>query len=212
MLIGHYAPALVLARVRPTVKLWQLFAATQFVDILWGICILAGIEHVRIVPGFTASNDLDLWDMPYTHSLVATLVWSAFAFVVWRSTHREKTRTGDAVVIALAVASHFVADLLVHAHDLPLMAAQGTKVGFGLWNHRFVALLVETAIFAGAALYWWLPRRTGGLGLIALTIVAAASYFIPTPRTPAAMAITGLVTYAATIALAAWIDKSRATI
>src|SRR4051812_40714062 len=82
MLIGHYAPALVLQRARPSVKLWQLFVATQLVDVLWAAFVFGGIEHARIVPGFTESNDLDLWDMPYTHSLVGTVAWAALAFVV----------------------------------------------------------------------------------------------------------------------------------
>lgn len=39
MLIGQYAPALVLQRIRPTVKLWQLFIAVQLVDALWGLFV-----------------------------------------------------------------------------------------------------------------------------------------------------------------------------
>jgi hypothetical protein len=93
MLIGHYAPALVLQRARPSVKLWQLFVATQLVDVLWAAFVFGGIEHARIVPGFTESNDLDLWDMPYTHSLVGTVAWAALAFVAWWFVRREPTRT-----------------------------------------------------------------------------------------------------------------------
>ena len=141
MLIGHYAPALALARFRPSVKLWHLFVATQLVDVFWALFILGGIEHARVVPGFTASNDLDLWDMPYTHSLVATLLWAGAAFAVWRAIGRGAGRTGDALVVAAAVASHFVADFLVHAGDLPVMAAQGTKLGLGLWQNRPAALI-----------------------------------------------------------------------
>lgn len=210
MLLGHYAPAFVLQRVRPSVKLWHLFVATQFVDVLWGLFILAGIEHVRIVPHFTESNDLDLWDMPYTHSLVATGVWALVAFVVWRATHRGATATGDALVIAIAVASHFAADYLVHVADLPILAAQGTKVGLGLWRHRTVALVLETGLFAGSALFWWQPRakerraRAVALWLVVMTAIAAATFFIPTPPSPAAMALSGLATYAACAALAAW--------
>jgi len=204
MLIGHYAPALVLQRARPSVKLWPLFVATQFVDVLWGIFILTGLEHARIVPGFTQSNDLDLYDMPYTHSLVSTGVWALFAFVVWKLWRRGNTL--DALVIAIAVASHFAADYLVHAQDLPVMAAQGPKLGLGLWRDRTAALIVETGLFAGAALFWWLPHRAKkgsarvGVGLLVLTAVAAISFFVPTPPSPAAMALTGLLTYA----LCAW--------
>ena len=151
MLIGHYAPALVLQRARPSVKLWQLFVATQLVDVFWGLFILTGVEHARIVPGFTQSNDLDLYDMPYTHSLVATGVWALVAFVAWKLFRRGEGSTLDALVIAVAVASHFAGDYLVHAQDLPVMAAQGQKLGLGIWRDRTAALILETALFAGAA-------------------------------------------------------------
>lgn len=216
MLIGHYAPALVLQRFRPSVKLWHLFVAAQFVDVQWGLFILGGIEHVRIVPGFTESNALDLWHMPYSHSLVATVAWTVLSFIIWRSVRREPTRTGDAAVVALAVASHFVTDLIVHVHDLPVMAAQGTKLGLGLWRHRRLALVVETGLFAAAACHWWWPRRTNpgaraaGAALFVLTLIAAASFYVPTPPTPSAMALTGLAMYAAAAAVASWIERKSA--
>jgi hypothetical protein len=70
MLIGHYAPALLLHRARPSIPLWVLFVATQALDVLWGLFVLTGVEHVRMVPSLTESNSLDLYDMPYSHGLV----------------------------------------------------------------------------------------------------------------------------------------------
>ncbi|MGZ4890442.1 MAG: hypothetical protein ACXWBH_14770, partial [Candidatus Angelobacter sp.] len=55
------------------IPLWLLFMAVQFIDVLWSIFVLLGIEKVRIVPGITASNALDLYYMPYTHSLLGVL-------------------------------------------------------------------------------------------------------------------------------------------
>jgi hypothetical protein len=67
MFVGHYG-----------------VSAVQFLDVLWAPLILAGIEKVRIVPGITATNPLDLYYMPYTHSLVAALGWSiAVALLIW---------------------------------------------------------------------------------------------------------------------------------
>jgi hypothetical protein len=195
------------------VKLWHLFVATQFVDVLWAIFVLAGVEHARVVPGFTASNDLDLWDMPYSHSVAATAFWALFTFVVWALVSKAPSRTGDAAVLAVAVASHFAADFIVHAGDLPVFAAQGPKLGLGLWHHRELALLVEVTLFAAASLWWWLPRaahpssRPVGAMLASLTAVAAASFYIPTPPSPAAMAILGLGTYAACAAMASWAER-----
>jgi hypothetical protein len=50
--------------VQPSVPLWVLFLAVQFLDVLWGIFVLLGVEKVRIVPGITATNPLDLYYMP----------------------------------------------------------------------------------------------------------------------------------------------------
>jgi hypothetical protein len=207
MLIGHYAPALVLQRVRPSIPLWVLFIATQAVDIAWGLFVLAGVEHVRIVPGFTESNSLDLYDMPYSHGLVATVAWSVGLALVWRGVRRAQAHRGEALIVGLAVASHFVLDLVVHVPDLPLVGTHGTMLGFGLWRHRDLALLVELGTFAAGALVWRRARTTGGqrdgilLGSLAMVLVA--SYYVPAPTTPGAMAATGLATYVG-CALAAW--------
>ena len=84
MFVGHYGVSFAAKRVDRTVPLWVLFLAVQFLDILWAPCILLGIEKVRIVPGFTASNPLDLYYMPYTHSLVAALLWSCVGGFVYQ--------------------------------------------------------------------------------------------------------------------------------
>ena len=84
MFVGHYSASFVGKAVEPRIPLWVLFLAVQFLDVLWGIFVLLGIEKVRIVPGITASSPLDLYYMPYTHSLVGALGWSALAFVVWQ--------------------------------------------------------------------------------------------------------------------------------
>lgn len=205
MLIGHFAPALVLQRTRASVPLWILFVATQAVDVLWALFILTGVEHARIVHGFTASNSLDLYDMPYSHSLAAAAVWAVLFASLWRVS-RPRGRDG-ALLIGLAVASHFVLDLVVHVPDLPVATRHGTLWGLGLWRHRELALLVEAALFVAAALFWrQAPENRGRRGAIVLagmTVFLVASYYLPTMPTPASMAVTGLAIYAA-CAFAAW--------
>lgn len=75
MFIGHYGPAIAIKAVRPAIPMWLLFTAVQLVDIAWAALVLLGIEKVRIVPGVTASNPLDLYYMPHTHSFAAALLW-----------------------------------------------------------------------------------------------------------------------------------------
>ena len=210
MLIGHYGPALLLQRTRPTLPLWTLFVAVQAVDVLWGVFILTGVEHARIIPGFTESNGLDLYDMPYTHSLVATLAWSTLVAVAWGSLRRSPTRWAEGLTLGVAVASHFAGDLLVHVPDLPVMSSAGAKWGLGLWRHRELALGVELAVFVLPAIWWrrgyWQPegaRRRDTL-LQVMAVVLVASFYVPTPPAPWAMALTGLATYLAAARAAAW--------
>ena len=82
--VGHYGVSFVAKKSVASIPLWVLFIAVQFLDVAWAPLVLLGIEKVRIVPGITASNPLDLYYMPYTHSLVAALLWSAGAFFIYR--------------------------------------------------------------------------------------------------------------------------------
>ncbi len=73
MFVGHYGVSFAAKRGEKTIPLWTLFIAVHLLDVFWGAFVLLGIEKVRIVPGITASNPLDLYYMPYTHSLVAAV-------------------------------------------------------------------------------------------------------------------------------------------
>ena len=73
MFAGHYGPAFAAKALPSPPSMGAAFLAVQLVDVAWAIFILTGVEHARIVPGFLAQSDLDLYDMPWTHSLVAAL-------------------------------------------------------------------------------------------------------------------------------------------
>src|SRR5207244_6452983 len=76
MFVGHYSVAFAARTERNKIPLWVLFVAVQLLDFLWAPFVLLGIEKVRIVPGITATSPLDLYYMPYTHSLIGALIWS----------------------------------------------------------------------------------------------------------------------------------------
>lgn len=102
MFIGHYSASFAGRAAEKRLPLWLLFIAVQFIDVLWTIFVLLGVEKVRIVPGFTASNALDLYYMPYTHSLLGALGWSAVAYVFCQLVPRLRgRRTG--LILAAAV-------------------------------------------------------------------------------------------------------------
>tara|TARA_R110000868_G_scaffold411318_1_gene703088 strand:- start:12188 stop:12853 length:666 start_codon:yes stop_codon:yes gene_type:complete len=187
MFIGHYAPAFVGKRVAKSVPLWVLFAAVQLVDIAWGIFIATGVEHVRIIEGFTASNSLDLYDMPWTHSLVMALVWSLGAGLVWAALARRDKKLGG-IVVGAAVFSHWLTDLIVHVPDLALYPGSDIKFGFGLWNNFPVATGLEVTLFLGSMLFYLAGTRAkGAFGRIWPFIAAALMlglYYVGMTLTP----------------------------
>lgn len=206
MFVGHYGAA---AAARSSgVKLWHGFVAVQFLDILWAPFILLGVESVRIVPGFTEANALDLHHMPYTHSLAAALFWSVVVAAAWRLLLRKS----GALIMGALVFSHWVFDWLVHTPDLPLWPG-GPKVGLGLWNTIEYSLPLELGVFIiGYGVY--LLRTTGGRLAAAVTLIAglalqAVANFGPPPASPDEAAISALVAYAVFIALAVWNDATR---
>ena len=198
MFVGHYGVSFAAKRGAPSVPLWVLFIAVQLLDVAWAPFVLLGIEKVRIVPGITASNPLDLYYMPYTHSLIGAILWSLGAFALYRAAVPSSPK-GAASLVALAVFSHWVLDFSVHRPDLPLYD-NAAKVGLGLWNLPLVAFGLEATILFGGL---WLYFRTGaghrtGMAVFGVIMLAIQAYvfFGPPPASDKAAAVTALVAYA----------------
>lgn len=212
MFVGHYGVSFAAKKVDPTIPLWVLFLAVQFLDILWAPCILFGIEKVRIVPGITASNPLDLYYMPYTHSLVAALVWSyvggfAFQFIA------RPARRQASVVVGFAVFSHWILDFVVHRPDLP-MYDNSAKVGLGLWNAPALAFGLEAALLFGGVWLCLQGRLARSLGTLAFGVlmlaIQAYVFFGPPPASDRAAASTALIAYAIFATAIWWLQDRRA--
>ena len=213
MFVGHYGPSFAAKALDKDqrIPLWLLFLAVQFVDILWGIFVLLGIEKVRIVPGITAASPLDLYYMPYTHSLVGALGWSLLAFIACQMIPRLRgARTGW--IVAGAVFSHWILDLIVHRPDLGLYDSV-FKMGFGLWNYRGLSFLLEMAVlFSGAAIYLKTAvRKTRVVVFVALLAVLqfAGTFMSPPPPSDRAEAMTALFFYFLLAAIAAWVNRGQ---
>jgi len=161
MFIGHFGVGLAAKKLAPRASLGTLFFAAQFLDLIWPIFLLLGLEQVRIAPGITRMSPFDFYDYPISHSLVAAACWS---LLVGGMHYFGRRRFIDAAVIGLAVLSHWVLDFLVHRPDLPLWPG-GPKVGLGLWNNWIAEIIVEVAIFAaGIWMYSSVTRARDRVG------------------------------------------------
>ena len=222
MFVGHYGVSFAGKRPAPRLSLGILFLAVQLLDILFAVFVLLGVEKLRIVPGFTAYNPYDLYWMPYSHSLLAAMIWSVLTtlvgLVALRRLRWSRDRRIAAGVLGAAVFSHWLLDLPMHTADLPLFLDPASpKVGGGLWNHVAVSLAAEILVLgAGAAIYLKATKplspaariRTGIFGAVLLG-VALATPFMPIPSSDRAFAAQALALYAALAAFAQWVDRGR---
>lgn len=173
MFVGHFAAGVTGKAVENTVPLWVWIGASQLLDLGWAILIMTGVEKLRVVPG-QPGNPLDLYYMPWTHSLPAALLWAlAAAFIAWRGFGASGRA---ALLLGLVVISHWLLDLIVHRPDLPL-GFLGPKLGLGMWNWPLPEMALEMGLLALSGGLWIAVRKDRGqpagpaLGFVALLSV-----------------------------------------
>ena len=210
MFVGHYAVSLAASSVEPRVPLWSYVAAAQLVDIGWGALVLAGVEQVRVDPSLPGSV-LDLYHMPYTHSLPAAVLWSVAAAAL-ATRLLGLTRLG-AVALGLVVFSHWLLDLIVHRPDLELWPG-GPKLGLGFWNLPVAEMAFEMGLVALAAAIWAAARKARGeptkpaTAFLALLVALQVGFLLgPVPPSPAAIGLFALFIYLFTTAAAWLVDR-----
>jgi len=215
MFVGHYGVAFAVKSERNQIPLWVLFVAVQLLDFLWAPCVLLGIEKVRMVPGITATNSLDLYYMPYTHSLVGALIWSGAAFLIYKLVAGQKASDTAALIVAFAVFSHWILDLIVHRPDLAIYD-DTLKVGFGLWNYKGVEFGLEIALLViGIVLYLKRNIITSVARKIGIVVFGVVLILIQTwntfagrrPTSDRAFAITALIFYTLFAGIALLLEK-----
>ena len=216
MFVGHYAVSLALKRFEKRASLGVLFLAVQFVDILFMPFVLLGIERMNIVPGFTQSTHFELEFVPYTHSLVGSVFWAAVAYVIFRWLFVKKQSV--ALVIALAVFSHWVLDLITHTPDLPLWTDDSVKLGLGLWNSAAATYALEAILLAGALwIYLRATQASSSLGkygmpvfIVVLVLINIVNIFGPPPAGgKIEIAVSAMIAYFGFAAIAFWLGKKR---
>ena len=218
MFIGHYAvgfagrAALRSPGARPSLGTW--FLAVQWLDLVWPVFVMLGIERLEVKPTGNPFLNLAFTYYPWTHSLLAAIAWSgAFAAVYHSRTRNLKA----AVWLAGAVLSHWVLDFIVHIPDLPVYPGGRLKLGAGLWRSAVATIAIESTMFV-FAVAWYLRRtrnvdRAGHWGFWALIGFLVAAYIGsvlgPPPPGPTAVGVSALLLWLLA-PWAYWIDRHRA--
>jgi hypothetical protein len=216
MFAGHVGAALALGRTERRVNLGIFVLAALLLDIALWIFVLLGWESVSIPANFAATHQPE-FVFPYSHSLLAAIAWSLLAGIATVVLARpfKAARLRAAVVVGMAVFSHWLLDALVHAPEMPLAGESSRKVGLGLWNTMPAALFVE-ALIALAGLWLFVSAANLSRGkkatlvvVISITLVftVVGMTFAPPPPSVAAMASSSLVTIVVVCALTGWIGK-----
>jgi len=215
MFIGHYAVAFAAKRAAPKTSLGTLFMSAQFVDLLWPVFLLSGLEHVRIEPGNTVVTPLNFYDYPISHSLIGAAGWSmALGFLYFLISKYKR----GAWVVGLCVISHWLLDAIVHRPDLPLAPGGNIYIGLGLWNSLIGTVIVETGLFViGLALYLRSTAAKDRIGKYGLWSLAAfllliyfANLFGPPPPSEHAIAIVANASWLFVL-WAYWVDRHRSS-
>jgi hypothetical protein len=206
---GHYGASFAGKALDRTIPLWVLFIAVQLLDFIWAILILLGIEHVRVVPGIMAASALDLYDMPYTHSLAGAVAISVVVGALFCLLWKRPVSAG--VIVGLTVFSHWILDLIVHAPDLLIYGSY--KVGFGLWNYFWPELALEVVLLL-VTLLWYLKavsspaiKRRAWILFGVLLVFQCIDKFGPPPAGTVEFAGGALAAYSFLAALAAWVER-----
>ena len=186
MFIGHFAVGMLSKRSDELPSLAMMFLAVQLLDLVWPILVLLGVESLSIDPNNTKLTHLSFDFYPYSHSLLAAVVWGLLLGIVYFLVTKNKK---GSMILGLLVISHWILDLITHRPDLPLSPFSESKFGFGLWNYPVFEMILEISIFLlGAWLYFkssFFKRKIWFWALIVFLLVAHIMNLVgpPPPNT-----------------------------
>jgi membrane-bound metal-dependent hydrolase YbcI (DUF457 family) len=215
MFIGHFALGLGAKKIDSRLSLGTTILAAQFLDLLWPIFLIFGIEAVKIEPGNTAFTPLNFTHYPWSHSLSAVLCWAFLFGMVYFIIRKNKT---GALLLSCLVISHWLLDLVTHRPDLPLSFSENKFAGLGLWNNITLTIVVESGLFLLGSLAYLISTKAinkKGVVLFRSFFVFLAVIYImniigPPPPDEKAVGYVSLLQWLF-VGWGYWIDKNRKT-
>ena len=214
MFAGHFAVGFATKRFAPRVPLTLLLAAALLPDILGPIFGLAGWEHVRIAPGNTRFTPLDLYDYPWSHSLLMTITWATLLALIYRFWQSDLM---GALVIWLGAVSHWVLDWVTHRPDLPLYPGAQGRYGLGLWNSIPGTMFLELAMLGiGVWMYVHVTKPRDWIGtyiffafILVLLLLYVDIPFGAPPQSARQLDYVSIVLNVVLLVWASWFDTHR---
>ena len=161
MYVGHFATGVAIKALSPKTPTWPIILGVTFMDLVYGVFVILGIDHVTPNLGSGPYLYFDLtfidWDHSLLMALVLSLVWALF-FIRNRTT---------AWIAGLAVFSHFLLDWPMHNRDLALYPYSEVHLGGGLWGLLGTSSWILEGVFsAGLFVFAWQRLKRNGIFLV----------------------------------------------
>ncbi len=154
--LAHIGVGFAAKKVAPKVSVGYLILAAEFVEIIFMVFWLTGIE----CPPTDAAKGFS----PYSHSLVMGILWSLVAggFTLLITKKRRLS-----IIIAALVFSHTLLDIIAspktafYPNDtgMPVFLNTQVTIGLGLWKNKIVGLIGEYGILAAGILIYVMTIR-----------------------------------------------------
>ncbi len=219
MIVGHFAIGLILKRTDKSLSLGLLFIAAQLTDLVFFFTSLTGIEKINIVAGTNPATSIEYTFYPYSHSLLATLIWAALIALIFLiiPVKSSLSKSKTTLIMSTAVLSHFLLDFIVHNPDLDILGSGTQKIGLGLWNYTYVSYAVESMLLLTGLLIYLKSTKSStlsgkyGMPILIVILLLASAYvtFMAAPSSVQTGTVMLMTVYLATIATAFWLDRKR---
>jgi membrane-bound metal-dependent hydrolase YbcI (DUF457 family) len=213
MFVGHLAVGLVAKRIEPKISFGTWMLAVMLADLLVFPLLIAGIEHFDAVPGVSQNRFVGR-DIVYSHSLLMDIVWGIL-FAAAYFLRRRYPR--GALLVFLAVLSHWLLDVASHRPDMPLAPGVNAVLGLGLWNSTPATLIVEGGFWLLAITLYvraTKPKKRAGvyafwIGIALITLLWYGNIKNGMDPDPVRAGIGGLILFSVMVAWAYWINRLR---
>lgn len=116
--ISHAATALAIKRRFPDVNMLWVLLSVQFVEFMWVVLNLVGVEKTTTESVVLSVRDIHLAYMPVSHSVAGTF---CFAFLAWLIIDHLLDQHRLAIAVAVGILSHLFLDVATHDTDIAVV-------------------------------------------------------------------------------------------